>query len=103
MCWYLLTSTSRTNYPTKKRQDLLSHFSKHRLRNADFESPDLLGNAYEYLIKQFADSAGKKGGEFYTPSEMVWLLLSLLKPTAGMKIHDPTASSGRMLIQRGTI
>ena len=59
----------------------------------------MLGSAYEYLIKQFADSAGKKGGEFYTPSEVVWLLVSLLKPTAGMKIYDPTAGSGGMLIQ----
>jgi len=83
----------------KKLQDLLSHFSKHRLRNVDFEAPDLLGCAYEYLIKMFADSAGKKGGEFYTPSEVVWLLVSLLKPTAGMKIYDPTAGSGGMLIQ----
>ena len=83
----------------KKLQDLLSHFSKHRLRSEDFDSPDLLGNAYEYLIKQFADSAGKKGGEFYTPSEVVWLLVSLLKPTAGMKIYDPTVGSGGMLIQ----
>ena len=83
----------------KKLQDLLSHFSKYRLRNEDFDSPDLLGRAYEYLIKQFADSAGKKGGEFYTPSEVVWLLVSLLKPTAGMKIYDPTAGSGGMLIQ----
>ena len=83
----------------KKLQDLLSHFSKHRLRTVDFESADLLGDAYEYLIKQFADSAGKKGGEFYTPSEVVWLLVSLLKPTAGMKIYDPTAGSGGMLIQ----
>ena len=82
-----------------KLQDLLSHFSKYRLRNEDFESQDLLGNAYEYLIKQFADSAGKKGGEFYTPSEVVWLLVSLLKPTAGMKIYDPTVGSGGMLIQ----
>ena len=80
-------------------QDFLSHFSKYRLRTEDFESPDLLGDAYEYLIKQFADSAGKKGGEFYTPSEVVWLLVSLLKPTAGMKIYDPTAGSGGMLIQ----
>jgi len=83
----------------KNLQDLLSHYSKHRLRNADFESPDLLGSAYEYLIKQFADSAGKKGGEFYTPNEVVWLLVSLLKPSAGMKIYDPTAGSGGMLIQ----
>ena len=51
----------------KKLRDLLSHFSKHRLRNSDFDQPDLLGAAYEYLIKMFADSAGKKGGEFYTP------------------------------------
>ncbi len=82
-----------------KLQDILSHFSKYRLRNEDFEQPDLLGGAYEYLIKQFADSAGKKGGEFYTPSEVVWLLVSLLKPSAGMKIYDPTAGSGGMLIQ----
>ena len=82
-----------------KLRDLLSHFSKYRLRNEDFEFPDLLGNAYEYLIKQFADSAGKKGGEFYTPNKVVWLLVSLLKPTAGMKIYDPTVGSGGMLIQ----
>ncbi|ERP89202.1 hypothetical protein Q670_02180 [Alcanivorax sp. P2S70] len=75
----------------KKLRDLLSHFSQHRLRNEDFERPDLLGTAYEYLIKMFADSAGKKGGEFYTPSEVVQLLVSLLKPHAGMRIYDPTA------------
>jgi len=83
----------------KNLRDLLSHFSKYRLRNEDFEKPDLLGTAYEYLIKMFADSAGKKGGEFYTPSEVVRLLVSLLKPHAGMRIYDPTAGSGGMLIQ----
>ena len=83
----------------KKLRDLLSHFNKHRLRNGDFERPDLLGTAYEYLIKMFADSAGKKGGEFYTPSEVVQLLVSLLKPHAGMRIYDPTAGSGGMLVQ----
>lgn len=83
----------------KKLRDLLSHFSRHRLRNADFERPDLLGTAYEYLIKMFADSAGKKGGEFYTPNEVVKLLVSLLKPHAGMRIYDPTAGSGGMLVQ----
>ena len=82
----------------KKLQDLLKHFSRHRLRNADFENPDLMGSAYEYLIKQFADSAGKSGGEFYTPSEVVKLLVSLLKPKAGMKIYDPTVGSGGMLV-----
>ena len=90
---------SKKKLPDKKLQELLSHFSKYRLRNEDFEAPDLLGSAYEYLIKQFADSAGKKGDEFYTPSEVVWLLVSLLKPTSGMKIYDPTAGSGGMLIQ----
>ena len=83
----------------KKLRELLSHFSKHRLRNSDFEKPDLLGSAYEYLIKMFADSAGKKGGEFYTPSEVVRLLVALLKPHAGMRIYDPTVGSGGMLIQ----
>ncbi|MGK0269581.1 MAG: type I restriction enzyme M protein [Cocleimonas sp.] len=83
----------------KKLQDLLSHFSQHRLRNEDFERPDLLGTAYEYLIKMFADSAGKKGGEFYTPSEVVSLLVALLKPHAGMRIYDPTSGSGGMLVQ----
>ena len=83
----------------KKLRDLLSHFSRYRLRNQDFERPDLLGTAYEYLIKMFADSAGKKGGEFYTPSEVVELLVSLLKPQAGMRIYDPTVGSGGMLVQ----
>jgi len=83
----------------KKLRDLLSHFGRYRLRNEDFERPDLLGTAYEYLIKMFADSAGKKGGEFYTPSEVVQLLVALLKPHAGMRIYDPTAGSGGMLVQ----
>ena len=66
---------------------------------SDKKLRDLLGTAYEYLIKMFADSAGKKGGEFYTPSEVVQLLVSLLKPHAGMRIYDPTAGSGGMLVQ----
>ncbi len=83
----------------KKLRDLLSHFSQHRLRNEDFEKPDMLGTAYEYLIKMFADSAGKKGGEFYTPSEVVNLLVHLIKPQEGMRVYDPTVGSGGMLIQ----
>ena len=83
----------------KKLRDLISHFSLHRLRNEDFEKPDMLGSAYEYLIKMFADSAGKKGGEFYTPSEVVNLLVHLIKPQEGMRVYDPTAGSGGMLIQ----
>ena len=85
--------------PDKKLRDLISHFSKHRLRNGDFEKPDLMGSAYEYLIKMFADSAGKKGGEFYTPSEVVNLLVRLIKPKSKMRVYDPTCGSGGMLIQ----
>jgi len=80
-------------------RDLLSHYSTYRLRVSDFERPDLLGAAYEYLIKMFAQSAGKKSGEFYTPGEVVKLLVELIKPKAGMKVYDPTCGSGGMLIQ----
>jgi len=80
-------------------RDMISHYSKYRLRNEDFENPDLLGSAYEYLIKMFADSAGKKGGEFYTPNKVVRLLVALIKPASGMKVYDPTVGSGGMLIQ----
>ena len=58
-----------------------------------------MGSAYEYLIKMFADSAGKKGGEFYTPSEVVNLLVRLIKPQTKMRVYDPTCGSGGMLIQ----
>lgn len=83
----------------KKLRNLISHYSQYRLRNSDFERTDLLGAAYEYLIKMFADSAGKKGGEFYTPPEVVRLIVHLIKPQEKMRIYDPTAGSGGMLIQ----
>lgn len=79
--------------------DLIHHFDKLRLTNDDFEFPDLLGAAYEYLIKDFADSAGKKGGEFYTPANVVKLLVRILKPQQGMYVYDPSCGSGGMLIQ----
>jgi len=78
---------------------LINHFSVLRLRNEDLEKPDILGEAYEYLIGQFASSAGKKGGEFYTPKEVVSLLVDLLDPKEGMRIYDPTCGSGGMLVQ----
>ncbi len=85
--------------PDKRLRELIVHFSKHRLRNEDFEFPDLLGAAYEYLIAQFADSAGKKGGEFYTPRAVVRLMVRLIKPQEGMTVYDPCSGSGGMLIQ----
>lgn len=78
---------------------LIQHFENIPLRDENFEFPDLLGAAYEYLIKYFADSAGKKGGEFYTPTEAVRLLVTLLNPQEGMDVYDPTVGSGGMLIQ----
>jgi type I restriction enzyme M protein len=91
----------KTKIPDQKWKDLLDHFNQPRfvLVNDNFEFPDLLGAAYEYLIKFFADSAGKKGGEFYTPSEVVRLLVQITKPEAGNEIYDPTAGSGGFLIQ----
>ncbi len=77
----------------------IQHFNDISLANDDFEFPDLLGAAYEYLIKYFADSAGKKGGEFYTPSEVVRMMVQLIEPKEGMGIYDPCAGSGGMLIQ----
>ena len=79
--------------------DFIQHFDEIPLRNDSFEFPDLLGAAYEYLIKYFADSAGKKGGEFYTPSEVVRLLVQVIEPAEGMSVYDPTVGSGGMLIQ----
>lgn len=85
--------------PDAKLRQLIQHFNKYRLRNNDFVFPDLLGAAYEYLIAEFADSAGKKGGEFYTPRDVVQLMVRLVKPDAGMSVYDPCVGSGGMLIQ----
>ena len=91
----------KSSLPDQRWIDLINHFNSElpALVNDNFEFPDLLGAAYEYLIKYFADSAGKKGGEFYTPNQVVRLLVQLLKPKEGMEIYDPTVGSGGMLIQ----
>jgi type I restriction enzyme M protein len=78
---------------------LVQHFSKLNLRNANLSEPDMLGRAYEYLIEKFADDAGKKGGEFYTPRMVVKLIVEILRPAEGMRICDPTCGSGGMLIE----
>ena len=79
---------------------MIDHFNEFPdLINENFEFPDLLGAAYEYLLKHFADESGKKGGQFYTPNQVVRLLVQLIKPQEGMSIYDPTAGSGGMLIQ----
>lgn len=79
-------------------KDLVRQFSKYRLRNDDFQFSDLLGSAYEFLINMFAESAGKKGGDFYTPRDVIRLMVRILAPTPGLSICDPTCGSGGMLI-----
>jgi type I restriction enzyme M protein len=82
-------------------QRLLTHFGNVPLGNRNLAEPDILGNAYEYLIERFAEGSGKKGGEFYTPRMVVKLIVELLKPQEQMRIHDPTCGSGGMLIECG--
>ena len=76
---------------------LIQHFDEHDLSNRSVP-PDVLGRAYEYLIKQFADDAGAKAGEFFTPPEVVDTLVRILEPQPGDAIYDPTAGSGGMLV-----
>ena len=78
---------------------LILHFSDLNLRNDNLAEPDMLGRAYEYLIKQFADDAGKKGGEFYTPDKVTELVVRLVDPREGMRVCDPACGSGGMLIE----
>ena len=76
---------------------LVQHFDDHDLSNRSV-SADVLGRAYEYLIKKFADDAGAKAGEFFTPPEVVDTLVRILEPSPGDTIYDPTAGSGGMLV-----
>lgn len=77
---------------------LIENFNKYQFTEDNFEFPDLLGAAYEYLIKFFAESAGKKGGEFYTPGPVVELMGKILQPAENASICDPTVGSGGLLI-----
>jgi type I restriction enzyme M protein len=89
---------NKARFPDTVLEALLQHFDQHRLRKADVE-PDVLGAAYEYLIARFADDAGKKGGEFYTPKMVVRLIVEMIRPDEGMHIYDPTCGSGGMLLE----
>ncbi len=84
--------------PDKVLEKLVNHFGTYRYRNEDLEDPDIFGRAYEYLIRQFADDAGKKGGEFYTPREVVQLIVECVDPQEGERVYDPCCGSGGMLI-----
>jgi type I restriction enzyme M protein len=83
--------------PNEVVHALIQHFDSHDLSNFSVP-PDILGHAYEYLIKKFADDAGAKAGEFFTPPEVVDTLVRMLEPLPGDTIYDPTAGSGGMLV-----
>lgn len=88
---------------TKERnamlKTILEDFSKIDLRPSRLTGEDIIGNSYEYLISNFASDAGKKGGEFFTPSEVSELLARLVKPQDNDRIYDPTCGSGSLLIR----
>jgi type I restriction system adenine methylase HsdM len=90
--------TNKDKLPDRKLADLFEHFSTKTLSNANV-APDVFGNAYEYLIKRFADQSNKKAGEYYTPRSVVGLLVNILDPTEGESVYDPACGTGGMLIE----
>jgi len=88
----------KKKYPDSALRELIHNFDNINLSNDSLENPDVLGDAYEYLLETFADETKKKGGQFYTPREVVQLLVELMEPEADHKICDPTCGSGGMLI-----
>jgi type I restriction enzyme M protein len=89
---------NKERFPDRLIEALLQHFEKFRMRKVDVDSR-ILGDAYEYLIAKFADDAGKKGGEFYTPKQVVRLMVEILRPEEGMTVYDPACGSGGMLLE----
>jgi type I restriction enzyme M protein len=90
--------TNKDKLPDRKLADLIEHFSTRTLSSAAV-APDVFGNAYEYLIKRFADLSNKKAGEYYTPRSVVGLLINILDPREGETVYDPACGTGGMLIE----
>ncbi len=80
-------------------KNLLSDFYELDLRPSHLDSSDIIGDAYEYMIANFASDAGKKGGEFFTPSTVSELVAKLVKPQENDRIYDPTCGSGGLLLK----
>lgn len=93
-----LDFANKDKFPNDVLQHLVNHFSQYNF-GSNYISSDLLGDAYEYLIKQFAVGAGQKGGEFYTPREMEKVIINILKPHEKDHIYDPCAGSGGFLLE----
>jgi type I restriction enzyme M protein len=83
--------------PADRLVRLIEHFSQKNLGNKRVPA-DVLGNAYEYLLKQFNELAPARAGEFYTPREVVKVMVEILDPSEGAEIYDPCAGTGGMLI-----
>lgn len=90
--------TDKRNLSDAKIRDLIEHLSTKRLGNKDYPT-DLMGDAYEILLKKFADDSKAKAGEFYTPRTVVSLLVRILDPKPGETVYDPACGSGGMLIE----
>jgi len=89
--------TDKAQTPDDTLKNLIEHFSQHELGLTTVPE-DELGNAYEYLIKQFADDSGHTAQEFYTNRTLVHLMTQMLEPRAGERVYDPTVGTGGMLI-----
>ena len=89
--------TDKAQMPDETLKNLVEHFSQHTL-SLSAVPEDELGNAYEYLIKQFADDSGHTAQEFYTNRTLVHLMAQMLGPQPGETIYDPTVGTGGMLI-----
>ena len=90
--------TDKTIISDERFRNLIEHLSQKRLGNKDY-SADLMGDAYEILLKKFADESKAKAGEFYTPRAVVKLLVRILDPQPGERVYDPACGSGGMLIE----
>lgn len=89
----------QTKDRNRRLKNLLVDFSALNLQPSDLEGNDIIGDAYEFLIAQFAGDAGKRAGEFYTPGEVSTLLAKLVDPQPGNRICDPACGSGSLLIK----
>jgi type I restriction enzyme M protein len=90
--------TNKERFPDSLLLKLIEHFSMYNLSNSNVE-PDIAGQAYEYLIKKFADLSNKKAGEFYTPRSVVKLMTLILNPGEKDTIYDPACGTGGMLLE----
>lgn len=90
--------TDKTKLSDERLKNLVEHMSKIKVGNKNYGA-DVMGDAYEYLIKKFADLSKKNAGEFYTPRSIVAMMVSLLEPKPGDSIYDPACGTGGMLIE----